>query len=265
MRYVRIFLLHFQDAFEYRSISFVWFLLALLNPLIYLLFWRGAIVGKNLVGVTLTLADIASYYFLLIIIGAFLMVHIEEDVALRDIKEGGLVKYLMKPFSYFWLKFYQELPWRIIQGSFGAVALIVFIGIFGNFLQVVSNPVNIVIAIVISILAYFLSFVFKMIIGLSALWLVDYSGLEQLSYITVFVFAGFIIPLEFFHPVLKTIAFTLPFSYMIYFPVVAFQGKLALGASMRIIMVQLVWLSVLSGVYAYMWRQGKKKFSGVGQ
>lgn len=43
MRYVKIFLLHFQDALHSRARSLVWFPVAFIGPLLLLLFWQGAI------------------------------------------------------------------------------------------------------------------------------------------------------------------------------------------------------------------------------
>ena len=112
MRHLRIFLLHLQYAFELRSRSFVWFLISFINASIYLLFWQGALRTGNVIVEGLSLSGITSYYLLLIIAGAFLTVHIDEDIALGDIKQGYLVKYLTRPFSYFWIKFIEEIPYR---------------------------------------------------------------------------------------------------------------------------------------------------------
>src|SRR6266849_4791416 len=102
MKYIRIFLLNLQKHIELRSRMIVWLLVVAFNPLIMILFWRG---------VSTALPDgwnvslLTSYYFLVIVAGAFLMCHIEEDVAELDIQEGNLSPYLLKPFSYFWMKF----------------------------------------------------------------------------------------------------------------------------------------------------------------
>src|SRR6478735_11104293 len=120
MRFFRIFLLYFQTVLEYRGRSFVSFLIAFLIPGTMILFWNGATQSK---GSHIQFSTIASYYLLLIPIGVALTSHVEEDIAREDIQEGSLVKYLTKPFSYYWIKFYQEIPFRIIQGFFGVIAV----------------------------------------------------------------------------------------------------------------------------------------------
>ena len=265
MRILRIVALHFQQALQYRSRSFLWFLLALLNPAIYLLFWRGAIHSGHIVGTPVVFSEIASYYLLVVIAGALLIAHVEEDVAVVDIKQGGLVKYLLKPYSYFWMKFIEEIPYRIIQGAYGWMGLLIMLLIFGNILKVVGDPIQILYAICITVAAFFLSFVFKMIIGIVTFWIDDFSGLQQLMFVLISLFAGFIQPIEYFHPILRSIALVTPFPYMIYYPVVAWTGALPVSEALPILLIQLTIIGVFSCIYMVLWKKGVKEFTGVGQ
>ena len=169
MRYLRIFLLFFEHVYQYRSRIFVWFLVSLLHPLVYLLFWSGR--GVNTPG-------IITYYLLFIIAGGF-FVHVEED-ARPDILEGQLTMYLMKPFSYLHLKFFSELPWRMIQGSMGLIVFSCITIIFGLPVQIAWSPYGILLAIVLAVFGYCVMFMFKMIILLIAFWTTDISGFQQL-------------------------------------------------------------------------------------
>jgi len=73
MRYVKLFLLGFQDMLSDRSRLLVWFLIGVISPLILLTFWRGT---KGVAGWTPN--EISSYYFLVIVAGALLISHHEE-------------------------------------------------------------------------------------------------------------------------------------------------------------------------------------------
>lgn len=265
MRYVRIFAIHFQEAFALRSRSVVWFLIALLNPLTYFLFWSGMYAGNQIPFAQWNISSIATYYFLLVIAGSLLIVHIEEDVAHWDIQQGGLSRYLLKPFSYIRLKFFEELPWRIIQAFFGVIIFIMFWILFGSFIAVAHTPLDIALAVFIIVLGFIISFIFKMIVGISALWLTDYSGLQQLVEAIIFIFAGMLMPLEFLPNGLQQIAYATPFSYIIYFPLMAFQGKLTLIESIRTIGIQFIWIVLLAGIYQVLWKKGVRLFTGIGQ
>jgi ABC-2 type transport system permease protein len=265
MRYLKIFLLHFEQIFEYRSRSFVWFIKAGISPLIMLTFWIGALKGSTTLPAEWTFSTITSYYFLLIIATALLTAHIEEVVAKEDIQEGKLVKYLLKPFSYFWVNFFIETPFRVLQGS---------MAIFESFLLVYFFKVNfafstdwsiLFLSFIITILAYFLSFIFKMIVGLLAFWLIDIHGFYQLVDVTLLVFAGYILPINLLPGFLEKLSYILPFSYMIYFPITAFQGKFQIFQLFQIISVQIIWLLIFYFLYRMLWEKGLKKFTAVGQ
>lgn len=265
MRYVRIFLLHFQDAFASRGRSFVWFIVSILNPLLLILFWQGAIREHGEVYGQWTGSTITSYYLLVAIVSSFLMVHIEEEVAYRDIKEGLLSKYLLWPFSYFVLKFATELPWRLIQGFFALIVFFLFRFIFGVTLPLVHIPFEIALTVVVVILALFLSFTFKMVLGLTAFWTTDFWGTLSFIDFSFAMLGGVVAPLVLYPPVFFSLAKIFPFAYIVYYPVMAIEGMAHTPELIRIIIVQLMWSGILYLLYQKLWLLGLRKFTAIGQ
>src|SRR5579864_7220354 len=102
MRYVRIFLLHFQRVFEQRDRAFIWFLNSIINPFIIILFWKAATSGGKVIGRGWDFQKLASYYFYFMIITTLVMSRVERYVAEQDIYQGNLTGYLLRPYSYFW-------------------------------------------------------------------------------------------------------------------------------------------------------------------
>lgn len=265
MRYLRILLLHFEYVFEHRGRSFVWFLIVLTSPLVFLLFWNGALDSKTTHVPGWTSASFASYYFFLIIAGALLMSHVEEDVSREDIRQGELVKYIIRPFSYYWFNFFEELPYRVLQGFYGVVFFFILTLFFNIAFEFTTSLQSFLLSVVIAIFAYFISYTFKMILGLTAFWLTDTYGFYHLTDMAIFIFAGYSVPLQLFPQMVEKIAYWLPFAYMIYFPIISFQGKLSVAEQVFIIMLQGVWLCILVCLYKFIWHKGIQKFSGVGQ
>ncbi len=257
MRYLKIFLLQFQQAFIYRSRMAVWFLISFLNPMISLMFWRGA----NVVG----LSNLTSYYLLLTIASALLMSHTEEEIALNHIQKGELVKFLLKPFPFVIQNLFGELPWRIIQGGFG---LAIFIGISLLFHLQFSIDWNIswwIPVFLTGIFGYLIAYLFKIILAFSAFWLVEYRGLQQLSDVVVIIFTGIVMPIYLFPQILQKITYWLPFPYMIYFPVLVWQKQI-IGTDLLLLFgKQILWIIVLFIIYKFLWQKGIRKFTGVGQ
>jgi len=265
MRYIRIFLLQMQTVLQERGRAFIWFLMAAIQPLILILFWEGAAGNKAIIP-GWDFASLASYYFFLTIAYSLLVSHIEESIAKEDIKNGHLVAYLTKPFSYFWKKFLEELPYRVLQSSYGFVVCLVFFFIFGKQLFVISkNPIVLLLSIFILILALFISSTMKMIMGIAAFWFIDTRGFFEAIYATEYALNGQLLPLVLLPQAITHFAYALPFAYIIYFPIVAIQGKLSIIELFHIIGMQVLWLGVFGLVYHVLWVKGIKKFSGVGQ
>lgn len=262
MRYFRIFLLYFQDAFEQRTRLFIWFLWSIINPFIMILYWKGA---SQTPGHNWSYATLTSYYLLQIIAGEIFMSHTENDVGYEDIQEGQLAIYLLRPFSYFKEKMLSEIPNRIVRGFMGLGILLLVLLFGSNLLHIQQSLIGILFAIVIGILAYILSFTLKMILGLTAFWVTDIGGMFQLSDMFIFIFSGFILPLSLLPNPWETIAYILPYGYIIYFPVIAIQGNLSIRVLLQIIISQFVWIGVTYLIYRYMWKFGIRKFTAIGQ
>lgn len=265
MRYFRIFLIHLHRVIENRSRSLVWTLLAIFNPLIYLCYWLAVYKSNGVAIQNWSMSEIVSYYLLLSVGGSILLAHIDESVAIEDIYEGGLVKYIIRPFSYFWDQYFGELGWRIFQGGIGVI-IFIFLSLFFNSLSnLVSDPILIFMTIISIILAYTLSFIFKMILGFSAFWLTEFRGIQSTTEIVILIFAGFIVPLHFLPSMLKEISLFLPFAYMVYYPIIAVQGALDILEMLRVIGMQIFWIGFFGCVYRIVWSKGIKLFTGVGQ
>lgn len=265
MKYVQVFLVHLQDALDARSRIAVWFLISLINPLVYLLFWWGA--SENLVSLKTqwSLSHFASYYVLLIIASSFLLVHIEEYIAYFDIQQGYLTNHLLKPISYFWYQFFHELPYRVIQGLFGFLVFVLFFVAFPGLIQLGKQPEIVIVSVVVIIAAYFLSFLLKMLLGLSALFTTDFTGLHELIGVVILIFGGFVVPLDLFPEQLKHILFFLPFPYMFYYPIIAIQGRLDFMELLQVLAVQSVWIVSFALFYTFIWKKGVRLFTGVGR
>jgi len=260
MRYFRMFLLQFQEVIEDRSRIFVWVLLAAIAPLILILFWRGV---KDIPG--WSSADITSYYLFTIVIYAAVMCHQEEHIATTDIQEGGLTAYLLKPFSYFWLVFFNEVSYRIIEGVVGLLILTGFILFSPRLFTFTKSPEIFLLSILIVIVAFLLTFVFKMSVGMLAFWMTEAKGAFEAVNMTIVLFSGILMPIAFLPQWLESIASFLPFAYMIYFPVIAFEGKLSIPELWQILGMQVVWLAVFYLLYRKLWKEGLKQYTAVGQ
>jgi len=262
-RLAAVFFLYAQHALEYKSRSLVWFLVILIDVSVYLLYWRG-VFSTSTSTIPWTLRNAISYYLLLLIAGSFLQVHIEEEVAFEDIQLGRLSQYLLRPFSYIWFKFFQELPWRLIQGGFGLLTLLAIITVFHGF-EITLTVATIPLVFMIILLGYAISFVYKMIIGIIAFWTTDYTGIQNVQSIIFLLFSGVLVPLHLLPDTLRSFALVQPLAYILYYPILAVQGVLPVGQLWGVMITQVFWLGALYFAYRVLWSRGIRQFTSIGQ
>lgn len=260
MRYFKILALHFEDVLQERSRAFVYFLLNIVNPLILILFWSGATSNSSIIA-GFTRNQINTYYVLLVIVVTIVVSHIEESIAKADIRDGLLVSYLLRPFSYLTFKFFQELPHRVLQGIFGIISYV----ILSNLIPGVSDAILTPTTVVIIALAYLLCFLMQASIGLLAFWIIEISGVLNMGEVIRAVFSGILVPIVFLPDYLANIAYITPYPYIIYFPVISLQGLADTNLQMWVMSMQIMWITFFYILYKVLWHFGIRQFSGVGQ
>lgn len=263
MRYIRIFSLYFQNIWAHRGRPLVYIFTYVFNALLFLAFLQSIFQQTNTIN-NWTLSSVTSYYFLLIIAAAVLMTHVEVPIFRDDIQKGEFAGRLLKPFSYYWQRFNAELPVRVFQGVIGVVIYFLLAFLYHTFFQFHFSLITAFLTIAIIILAYMICFTFKMILGITALWTTEIRGAQELVEILVFLFAGYVVPINLLPGMLEKIAYILPFAYVIYYPIVAIQGKLDIHAFITVIGIQIVWLIILGLLFRVLWKRGLMQYADFG-
>ena len=256
MKWIRMLGLFFEEVFEYRLRSFIWLLLPLINNLILILFWNGA--GMNT-------PSISTYYMLITVVGLLTTSHTEFEVSEVDIKQGQLVNYLTKPISYFWIKLFNEIPYRLLQGVYASLIIVGLLLFFPHAFVLSLNPIYIPLVLLIFSLGYVLSYTLKLSLGYLSFWFTDINGLMELVTIVMIIFSGSVMPLLWYPKTLQIICNILPFAYSGYYLVTALQGSVPFWGLCSIILIQGAWLGILLIINKFLWINGSKEFTAVGQ
>lgn len=262
-RYYRMFAISMEDALQARSLAFLWFLYGLINTMSVLLLWIAGFAAGGVKG-DMGLPYVQLYYVLILVGNSALMSHVEESVARYDIKEGQLVKHLLKPISYYWYRFSTEIPWRFLGGFFSLIGLLIFSLLF-RFHVPTPTPLTLMLLPLVLIFSIMLSFTYKMALSLSAFWITEGWALFEVMEAMVIIIAGYVMPLSFFPLWIQRLALALPFAYMVYLPVQMLTGQLSVLQLFQGIGMQVLWLTVLVMLYKFAWKKGIPLFTGVGQ
>lgn len=213
----------------------------------------------------LTLAQIITYYAVGAVTFTMIWCHTDEDLS-NTIRDGQMLTNLIKPMSiwqYFW--FYKighrSLAFVLeVIPQFFVLVLLAGIDVFK------TSSIGLYLAALV--IAFFLFFIIRFIIGLLSFWMIDNHGIRHLTRAFMIIASGMVIPLSFFPQIIQKILFFLPFQFLAYVPAQAFIGTYSI-AGMNIHPMYIIWVGLLhclfwASVSAVLWRLALRKFHGVG-
>lgn len=104
-------------------------------------------------------------------------------------------------------------------------------------------------------LAYLINFFFNICFGFSAFVFKNLWGSNLLKTSIVAFMSGSLIPLAFFPKVVSDILSFLPFSSLIYTPVMIIVGKYDASQILQALLLQFFWLLVMVGLSQLIWKR----------
>ena len=109
------------------------------------------------------------------------------------------------------------------------------------------------------ILAYLVSVLMGMVIGLVSFWTLQTWGVMAIYVYVSQFFTGALVPLAFFPPWLRSIADVLPFQAQAFIPISLYMGQVPAHEVPRALGVQLIWVVVLFGAAWVLWQRGLRR------
>jgi ABC-2 type transport system permease protein len=108
-------------------------------------------------------------------------------------------------------------------------------------------------------LAYLISVLIGLLMGLVAFWTVQSLGVGVIYEFAIQFFGGALIPLMFFPPVLRGLADVLPFRSQVSIPVSIYTGAISRPADLAgAFALQLFWVVALALVVGWVWRYAQR-------
>ena len=187
----------------------------------------------------------------------------ELDVA-KDIKNGELSRYLVKPVNYGGYYFAQFIGGKVSAVLFLLIITAVVLTGSAVALGTVVEPLRVLLYIASLFLALILNFSIFFTIALLGFWLTEIGQLFGTISIVIMVISGGVFPLDIFGKVASTMASLLPFGYTTQFCVNIINGRLAIEAIGQGFVVQIVWISIFTALHVIMWSAGTKHYTAVG-
>ena len=245
---------YYAYMLEYRAELMFWVLSGSF-PLILMGLWQEAARSGQF---DLTPDDVVRYFLAVFVVRQLTVVWVIWDFE-REVLEGKLSPLLLQPLDPGWRHFSSHLAERLARLPFIAALVGLFLALYPVARQ---RPVHILWGLVAIGLAFCLRFLMQYTYAMAAFWVERATAVEQFSFLLYTFFSGMVAPLTLFPDGIREAVFWTPFPYLIYIPASLIVGlPVQIGKSMVITMV---WCLIFWGLNRWLWRQGLKRYSGMG-
>ncbi len=174
-----------------------------------------------------------------------------------QIQSGDVANQLIRPIDYKCMIFAKHIGTGIARIVIYTIPLGIVVAVFYHGELFCKG--QLVYGLISILLAYVIQFLYSLIIGLMAFWLIVTWPLNMLLAATYKLLSGSWIPTAMFPQVLTTINMFLPFRAIYAIPVTIITTPMSVESIRANLLVQLVWVGVLGVLSEVTWIVGKKK------
>ena len=248
-----------QLAIEYRLAVFIW-MFSMVLPLIMLAGWlsiaEGGPVGRF--GRT----EFIEYYVAAILVRNLTGVWIIWDLD-SDIRHGEMSFKLLKPLNPIIHYIAQSLSAKPLRLAV-LVPMVAAVSWFMPDIRFAVSPPMLLFFFLSLAGSWAMLFFIQYTNGLLSFWITQSIGINDMWFGVFSLFSGYLIPLDLFPPVLRSALYSLPFRYMMSFPIDIFTGRLQTPDILRGLGLQWIWVLAFYTMYRFVWLRGLKRYSAVG-
>lgn len=256
----------FKKNLAYKGSFYLFIICSIFGPFISYYLWM-AIYGSSQTGVLggLTQAQMVVYVFMTYITSELVMIGISGEIS-DGVTDGSVVMTLIKPIDYrmsLIFKALGEMSYRFL-----APVIFVWIGLEIYKVSVLGmglTPLKDVLLYVLSLgMSFFIYVLFDYCFGMVAFVTTYMFGMNMAKDALLRFLSGQLIPISFFPAVLQKVFDFLPFSSMVYTPVMIYLGKYS-GTELAFVLGrQFFWMFFLYALGSYLWGRITKRLIVLG-
>lgn len=241
---------------EYRAELILWVLSGSL-PIILMGVWTQAAQRSNF---GLSPVDFARYFLTVFLVRQFTVVWVVWEFE-REVVEGKLSPRLLQPLDPAWHHIASHISERVARIPFALLLVVLFFVLYPQAFWIPSLGQTLLFSLAV-VMAFMLRFVIQYTFAMFAFWTERASALENLWFLFYLFLSGLIAPLDVFPESVRAFVLCTPFPYLIDFPVSIIVGlPVDIG---RGFLSTIGWTLLFLGLNRILWRQGLKKYSGMG-
>lgn len=265
MKYLQVFRATLESIFVYRLNFVMWRVRSIMKILTIYFFWLAIFLNTDeILGYNKQL--MLTYVLGVSILAGLVLSSRSIDVG-GQISTGELSNLLLKPLNYFRYWFFRDLADKLVNISCASVELFLIYIILKPVIFLPSNFNQILIFLIAAILGMLIYFYLSFLISLTTFWYVEHNGWPARFLFTVLVVfvAGVLFPLDIFPEKIFSFIKLLPTTYLLFFPLQLWLGRLSSLLVAQGIILSLFWIIVLKLLTKLLWDKGLKVYEAHGR
>jgi ABC-2 type transport system permease protein len=272
LKYLKICRSSLTERMAYRADFMVSTFLRFLPMLTTILLWMAVFTGAAAEGQTafdvtlggFDLNEMISYLLLVHISRMFSsMPGLAHGIA-RDIRDGGLKKYLIQPVEMLPYLLSYRVAHKAAYITMTALPYALLFWLCRDFLPGWPDAATLAAYALALVLGFLVGFYFEASIGMLGFWLLEVSSFLYVINTLTFFLSGHMFPFDLLPEPFVTILKHLPFQYLAYFPAAVFLGKIQGEELLWGLLAAVGWAAAFMVMASWLYRRGLRHYSAYG-
>jgi len=211
-----------------------------------------------------SLSEMVTYYILICVLDMLIAVHDDDLQIAREIREGTINQFLVKPIDYMWFRLSMFAGGKIAYTTVALWPLLTFILLLKNNFQSPVSSQALALFVFSALLGACLQFFISYTVAMLAFWVLEVSTFIFIVFAFEFIASGRLFPLDLLPSPLLQILMWSPFPYELYLPLAIYSGKVTGFELVRGLLLQAAWVCIMAGLARLIMNLGIKRFSAYG-
>ena len=256
----------FKTQLSYKGAFYLFMLISTFGVFISYFLW-DAIYASSDSGVLggLTRSEMVVYIFMVYVTASIVSISISDWVS-EDVVKGTVAMQLIKPIDYRISLIVRALGQMVHRFLFPGVFIWIGLELYKYFVMDLpfTSPTNVLLFLGSCMMSFLIYVLFDFCVGMIAFFTSYIFGLLMVKEALLSFLTGQLIPLSFFPPAVRQVFDFLPFSSMIYTPVMIYLGKYSGSDLLFVLGRQGIWVVLLYGFGSLIWSRVVKRLVVLG-
>lgn len=253
----------FSEFFAYRLNFILWRVRVVISILITYFLWYSIYSDKSIL-FNYSPSEMFTYIVLLTFLSGIVLSTQTFRVA-EEINNGALSNFLIRPLNYLKYNLFRDFADKSVNTFFSIIEIFLIIVALRPPVIWQTNPLLILLFLISIIIAVSLYFYISLILSFIGFWSKEVWAPRFIFFILIAFLAGTYFPLDIVpQPIYRILEF-LPFTYLVFFPLKIYLGKLTGALLIKGFAISVVWSLILYYLAKLIWRLGLKSYTAEGR